>query len=150
MYLKNLMPRRDVYHYQIRRALEKDGWTITHDPMQIVWEDKPYAPDLGAERILGIERGEEKLAVEIKCFIGQNFSFDFYEAMGQFDSYFYALADLEPDRTTILAVPLNAYDKYFIKKHVSRLLELKNFPIVVVDTDKEIVVQWIRYHNIKM
>jgi hypothetical protein len=88
--------------------------------------------------------------VEIKCFIGQNFSFDFYEALGQFDSYFYALADLEPDRTTILAIPLIAYDKYFLKKYVSRLLYLKNVPIVVVDTDKEIVIQWIRYYNIKM
>lgn len=142
------MPRRDIYHYQIRRALEKDGWIVTHDPMQIVWEEKPYAIDLATERLIAVERGEEKLAVEIKCFIGQNFSFDFYEAMGQYDSYFFALADLEPDRTTILAIPSIAYDKYFVKKHVWRLLALKNIPIVVVDTDKEIVIQWIRYPNI--
>ncbi len=29
------MPRRDVYHYEIKTALEKDGWNITDDPMQI-------------------------------------------------------------------------------------------------------------------
>ena len=42
------MPRRDVYHFAIRRAIEKEGWTITDDPMQILWEEKDYLPDLGA------------------------------------------------------------------------------------------------------
>jgi len=23
------MPKRDIYHFEIRTALEKDGWTIT-------------------------------------------------------------------------------------------------------------------------
>ena len=45
------MPRRDLYHYEIRRAIEKEGWTITDDPMQLTWEEKDYFPDLGAERV---------------------------------------------------------------------------------------------------
>jgi hypothetical protein len=142
------MPRRDVYHYQTKRALEKDGWIITHDPLHIVWEEKPYAVDLGAERIIAAERGNEKLAIEIKSFIGQSFSFDFYEALGQFDSYFFALAEIEPERVTILAISSIAFDKFFTKKHVARLLELKNIPVVVVDVENEIITQWIRYPNI--
>jgi hypothetical protein len=120
------MPRRDLYHFEIRRAIEKDGWIVTDDPMQITWEEKDYSPDLGAERILAAQRGTEKIAIEIKSFIGQNFGFDFYEAMGQFDSYFYALADLEPDRTAMLAISEVAYKSFFIKKYVQRLLVLKN------------------------
>ncbi len=27
------MPARDIYHDTVRNALEKDGWTITHDPV---------------------------------------------------------------------------------------------------------------------
>ncbi len=30
------MPARDVFHNTVRVALEKDGWTITHDPWFIV------------------------------------------------------------------------------------------------------------------
>lgn len=138
------MPRRDLYHYEIKTALEKDGWSITDDPMQITWEDKDYSPDLGAERIIAAQRGTEKIAVEIKSFIGQNFAFDFYEAMGQFDSYFFALADLEPDRMVILAISETAYKKFFIKKYVQRLLVLKKIPILVVDTDNKIIVKWIK------
>ena len=26
------MPAKDKYHHQVRRALEKEGWIITHDP----------------------------------------------------------------------------------------------------------------------
>lgn len=143
------MPRRDLYHFEIRRAIEKDGWIVTDDPMQITWEEKDYSPDLGAERILAAQRGTEKIAIEIKSFIGQNFGFDFYEAMGQFDSYFYALADLEPDRTVMLAISEVAYKSFFIKKYVQRLLVLKNIPLIVVDTDNEIVVKWIKQHIIK-
>ncbi len=143
------MPRRDVYHYAIRRAIEKDGWTVTHDPMQITWEDKDYSPDLGAERLLAAERGTEKIAIEIKSFIGQNFGVDFYEAMGQFDSYFYALADLEPDRVVMLAISEITYKKFFIKKFVQRLLVLKKIPLIVVDTDNEIIIKWIKQPVIK-
>ena len=66
------MPKRDVYHYEIRRAIEKDGWTVTNDPMQITWEEKDYSPDLGAERIIAAQRGTEKIAVEIKSFLSKN------------------------------------------------------------------------------
>lgn len=117
--------------------------------MQITWEEKDYSPELGAERILAAQRGTEKIAIEIKSFIGQNFGFDFYEAMGQFDSYFYALADLEPDRTVMLAISEVAYKSFFIKKYVQRLLVLKKIPLIVVDTDNEIVVKWIKQHIIK-
>jgi XisH protein len=138
------MPRRDIYHYQTKNAFIKDGWDITDDPMQITWEEKDYSPDLGAEKLVAAQKGKEKIAIEIKSFIGQNFAFDFYEAMGQYDSYFFALADLEPDRKVILAISDVAYNKFFVRKYVQRLIQLKHIPVVVIDTDKEIIVKWIK------
>jgi len=138
------MPRRDFFHYPIRAALEKDGWTITSDPLQIIWEGQRFNPDLGAERVLAADKGTEKIAVEIKSFLGQNFTFDFYEALGQFDNYFFALADLEPERKVMLAVTQKAYNTFFSKKYVQRMLELKAIPVLVVDTDIETIVQWIK------
>ncbi len=35
------MPARDFYHETVRKALEADGWVITHDP---------YFPRLGKRK----------------------------------------------------------------------------------------------------
>lgn len=29
------MPARDIFHDAVKKALIKDGWTITHDPYKI-------------------------------------------------------------------------------------------------------------------
>ena len=48
---------------------------------------------LGTEVLLGAERGNEKIAVEIKSFLNLSHLHDFYEALGQFKFYWYALLD---------------------------------------------------------
>ena len=63
---------KDIFHDAVVVALQNEGWTITHDPYTISpGEGIEYKVDLGAERIIvGAERGNEKIAVEIKSFIG--------------------------------------------------------------------------------
>ena len=36
------MPQKDSYHDSVRKALEKDGWTVTHDPFTIRLEDVSF------------------------------------------------------------------------------------------------------------
>ncbi len=43
--------------------------------------------DLAAERLIAAERGEEKIAVEIKRFISPSPISDFHTALGQFLNY---------------------------------------------------------------
>jgi XisH protein len=62
------MPARDSYHDSVKRALMKAGWTITHDPLRLVWGGKDLYVDLGAERLLAAERAGQQIAVEIKSF----------------------------------------------------------------------------------
>jgi hypothetical protein len=64
------MSARDVYHSQVRNALVKDGWTITHDPYVLTFGQKDVFVDIGAERVIAAEKGSEKIAVEIKSFRG--------------------------------------------------------------------------------
>lgn len=52
-----------MMRFAVREALRKDGWTITHDPLRVLWQEKTLFVDLGAERILAAERGPEKIAV---------------------------------------------------------------------------------------
>ena len=30
------MPRKDTYHEAVRIALQKDGWIITDDPLEVI------------------------------------------------------------------------------------------------------------------
>lgn len=41
---------RDIYHDNVRQALIKDGWIITHDPFQVQYGDADLSIDLGAEK----------------------------------------------------------------------------------------------------
>jgi hypothetical protein len=64
------MPARDIYHDVVKKALIKDGWTITHDPLRLQWGAKDIYVDLGAEQLLAAEKTGWKIAVEIKSFTG--------------------------------------------------------------------------------
>lgn len=55
------MSRRDRLHQLLRRTLEKDGWTITADPLILVLEGTELRADLGAEKTLAAEKDERKL-----------------------------------------------------------------------------------------
>jgi hypothetical protein len=40
------MPAKDTFHDQFVRALTKDGWTITHDPLALKVEETDLFLDL--------------------------------------------------------------------------------------------------------
>lgn len=65
-----LVPAKDKYRDAVRNALEKDGWTITDDPLHLVWGKKDMYVDLGAERVLAAENQGRRIAVEVKSFLG--------------------------------------------------------------------------------
>jgi len=69
------MPAKDIYHSVVRHALEKEGWTITDDPLVIqIDQKKSVYIDLGAENLLAAEKADKKIAIEIKSFIGKSFN----------------------------------------------------------------------------
>ncbi len=64
---------KDVFHQQVKNALIKDGWHITHDPLTIrISEAVKLQIDLAAETTIAAERDSEKIAVEIKSFVGDS------------------------------------------------------------------------------
>lgn len=66
------MPARDRYHDQVKNALIKEGWTITHDPLHVKWGTKDMYVDLGAEFLIAAEKDRFKIAVEVKSFVSQS------------------------------------------------------------------------------
>ncbi len=91
------MSRKDTFHDIVRRALEKDGWIITHDPFLLRYELGNLYIDLGAEQVLAAEQGERKIAIEIKSFLQNSAVSEFYTALGQFISYRILLAEEYPE-----------------------------------------------------
>jgi hypothetical protein len=136
--------RKDLIHDAIVASLKKAGWTITHDPLRLVFEDKPLAIDLGAELITA-ERDERKIAVEIKSFISTSSLSDFHVALGQYINYRIALSRIEPDRTLFLAVTDETYDDFFESKFAQTVIQEMRMNVIVCAPEVEEVTRWIEH-----
>ena len=81
------MPAKDVFHDNVKRALEKDGWLVTDEQFFIRSGGVEIYVDIGAEKIIAAERSGEKIAVEVKSFLGYSTITEFHGAVGQFINY---------------------------------------------------------------
>lgn len=137
------MPRKDKYHDNVRNALIKDGWIITHDQYLLSVGGHAMYVDLGAETPLAAERDGRKIAVEIKGFLAPSAMHDFHEAVGQYRNYLFALRRDEPDRALYLAVGTDTYDELLRVADFQEMLQFNEMRLVVVDFDIEEITQWI-------
>ena len=133
---------KDTYHYQVKEALEKEGWIITHDPYKIMIGRRRGYIDLGAE-LIGAEKDDEKIAIEIKSFIGVSDLDQFEDALGQFLIYLFALKKIEEDRILYLAIPREFYENFFSDPFFVELSAFYKVKIVVYDEEKSIIREWI-------
>ena len=85
------MTAKDIFHDTVRKALEKEKWIITDDPLFIRSLGINFYVDLAAERIIGIEKEGQKIAVEIKSFVAASAIAEFHKALGQYMNYRLAL-----------------------------------------------------------
>jgi len=136
------MPAKDVYHDAVRKALVKDGWTITEDPYRLTWGERDFYVDLGAERVLAAEKGGNCIAVEVKSFIGSSPMHDLELALGQFLLYRSILEEQDPDRVLFLAIPNEPAE--ILNEPVGQLLIAKHvIKAIVFDPNKEEILRWI-------
>lgn len=137
------MSAKDIFHDKVKNALIKDGWTITDDPYSLKWDNgENLLVDLAAERVIAAEKNDEKIAVEIKTFIGKSTMYDLHLAVGQFMVYQIALEEKEPERVLFLAVPMEVFQEIFLKPKASKLTERVNLKIIGFDVEKEEIVRW--------
>lgn len=136
------MPVKDVYHDVVRKALIKDGWTITHDPYTMEFGQKDVFVDLGAERTLAAERGGEKIAVEIKSFVGASEVRDLEVALGQYVLYRSLIARFEPDRRLFLAVRDTVFAGILDEPIARPVLQDLGIPLLVFNSERQEIVKW--------
>jgi hypothetical protein len=135
---------KDLYHDNFKRALEKDGWWITHDPYEIRVGRIGYEVDFGAEKLLAAEKEGEKIAVELKSFAGPSEVNEFHRAVGQFNDYSAALELFEPVRVLFIGVPDSVWSDFFQEILVQKALQRVGAKLVVFDPFEEIIKAWIR------
>lgn len=136
------MPAKDIYHDAVKSALVKDGWTITADPYRILYEDAELYADLAAERPIAAERTGQKIVVEIKSFVGRSPMYDFHSALGQYIVYRQLIELTEPEYQLFLAIDDIIHENLFQRKSIQTVIEANNLLLLVVDVEKEIIVQW--------
>lgn len=137
------MSKRDLYHEQVKHALIKDGWTITHDPFALEIGDRRLEADLAAERLISAEKGVRKIVVEIKSFLGRSAVKDLEQALGQYMLYQRIMEYHRIDRELYLAVPTRTFETIFTVPLGRILLSPQLMRVIVFDDRREEIVSWI-------
>ncbi len=136
------MPAKDIYHDNVKNALIKDGWTITHDPLFIQFDDVEMYIDLGAEKIIAAEKEGQKIAVEVKSFVSASLMSAFHFAIGQFIDYRHGLEGQNFAHTLYMAVPVDVYETFFMRRFIQSVIKSCSVKLIVYDFDKEEIVKW--------
>jgi len=137
------LPAKDIYHENMKKALTKDGWTVTHEQMHLKWGAKDMYVDLGAEKLMAAEKDGRKIGVEVKSFTGHSEMNDLEKAVGQYVVYHDVLKKTEPDRELYLAVPEEIFSDLFEEPIGKLLLDNERFRLIVFNPFGEEILKWI-------
>lgn len=139
------MPAKDLFHDAVKKALIKDGWTITDDPLHLRISLKvDLFLDLGAEKMFAAQKGSEKIAVEVKSFAGNSAISEFHTALGQFLNYQDALEIKDSERILFLAVPIDTYETFFQDAFILASIRKHKLRLLVYNPTEEVISEWIK------
>lgn len=136
------MAAKDIFHNAVKIGLQKEGWTITDDPLSLKVGDNRIYIDLGAEKLIAAEKEGEKIAVEIKTFAGDSPVFNFHVAIGQFINYQVALENKDPSRLLYLEIPQEIHDTFFQSLLAQQVIQKYQIRLIIYNSDQEVIVQW--------
>ena len=136
------MSARDKYHNIVKKALIRDGWTITHDPYRIPIAMKRMEIDLGAEQTLAAEREARKIAVEVKSFTNPSIIHDFLRATGQYQGYMIVMRKKNIERTMYLAMPFYIYERLAELQFFTDILEELHIKLILFNPKSKSIESW--------
>jgi XisH protein len=135
---------KDLFHNNVKTALQKDGWNITHDPYRLRYGVADIYIDLAAEEAIAAEKAGRKIAVEVKSFAGGSNVSEFHTALVQFLNYRVALEiSEEPDRVLYLAVPQDIYQIFLRFEPAKTVIERYEIRLITYDPNNEVIDKWI-------
>ncbi|MCU0238561.1 MAG: hypothetical protein MUC29_03895 [Pyrinomonadaceae bacterium] len=136
------MSARDLIHNSVKNALIRDGWKITHDPYPLKIGSRDLFIDIGAEQVLAAEKDNQKIAVEIKSFLGKSLIDDAQDALGQLLMYKSMLEKKEPDRKLFLAITNEVFENNFFDELTALFTVELGVNLIIFDDEKEEIIKW--------
>jgi XisH protein len=134
------MPAKDRYHDTIKRALAKDGWTITGEHVKIGIENRALYIDIQA---VGASIGLVVL-IEVKELEDVLSPIEaLANAYGKYGLYRLALDHAGSDIPLYLAVTQAAYQGILSEKIGKLAIGGAHIALMVFDPEREEMVEWI-------
>lgn len=130
---------KDIYHSTVKTALEKDGWTITNDPLTLKIGGRSTFIDLGAEKLFAAEKAGQLIAVEVKSFISPSRVKD----LEQYIMYSQILEKQNFSRSLYLAISQSVFLDFLSEELPQLMIKLNNLKILVFSIEAEEIKQWI-------
>jgi XisH protein len=72
----------------------------------------------------------------------RTFIYEFHLAIGQYRNYQLALLQEDPECVLYLAVPEDAYDRFFTLQFIQDALRYNEVRYIVYDVQTEVIVRW--------
>lgn len=137
------MGRNDFYKEHVRKALENDGWQITHDPLFTPFDDTELKVDFGAERVLIATKEREKIAVEVKNFLHASEKMnELNRLIGQHTNYLKSFAVHDPNRKVYIAVTEEAYHRVFCMPMMAANVTDLNMRFIIFNPYTCKIISW--------
>jgi XisH protein len=137
------MPAKDLLHNSAKNSLEKDGWIVTQESFHIKLSPRVEVYiDLVAEKLIAAEKAGQKIAVEVKSFVGVSAISEFHLAVGQVLNYRLALQKVEPERILYLGIPVDVYNQFFSDSFIQLSIQEYGIRLMVFHPVREEVVLW--------
>ena len=134
---------KDIFHEAVKKALIKDGWTITDDPLRLLSkEEGGIETDLGAEKMIIAEKELQRIAVEVKSFNNPSLIHDFMRATGQYVSYETAILQKHLNRQMFLAMPYYVFEKLQLLDFITAVIERFHIKIILYNPETETIEEW--------
>jgi len=135
---------KDIFHDAVKTALQKDGWTITHNPYRLRYGIADIYIDLAAQKAIIAEKEGCKIAVEVKSFVSGSIISEFHTALGHFLNYRVALEfSEEPNRILYLAAPRDVYQTFLRFEPAKTVIERYDVGLIIYNPIQEVIEQWI-------
>lgn len=154
------MPPRDSIHNIVKQAMIKDSWEITDDPYVISYGERFLFVDLAATessninpiqgQFIGAQQRNSRIAVEVKDFRGKSAIADLEQAIGQYILYRLLLEKVDPERLLYLAITDLTYSNIFSEPIGELVITEVPLNLLVVDSKKVEVKQWIPQQPIEI
>jgi hypothetical protein len=134
---------KDLFHEAVKEALQKDGWTITDDPLMLPFGNRRLYVDLAADKLIAAQKQQHRIAVEVKSFTGRSAMADLERAVGQYVLYNQALSKQPIDRLLYLALPKEVFAELTNDQVITVLSDEMNVRLLVYNPIDQTIVKWI-------